>query len=92
MKMSNKMEELFNAARINELLHRKEEDEKKKNCVLWILAVIGAVAAVAAAAVAAVRAAAGNSKEEQIHEENDNADRVRPSDVSAPVWPRRLRQ
>ena len=47
MKMSNKMEELFNAARINELLHRKEEDEKKKNCVLWILAVNGAVAAVA---------------------------------------------
>ena len=51
-----------------------------------------AVAAVAAAAVAAVRAVAGNSKEEQIHEENDNADRVRPSGVSAPVWPRRLRQ
>ena len=46
----SKMEELVNASRLNELLHRKEEEEKKKNCILWVLAIIGAVAAVAAIA------------------------------------------
>lgn len=41
----NKMEELINASKLNELLHKKEEEDKKKNCYLWVLAIIGAVAA-----------------------------------------------
>ena len=45
--MSNKVEELLNAAKINELIHKKELEEKNKNFVLVILAIIGAVAAVA---------------------------------------------
>ncbi|MBO5277863.1 MAG: DUF4366 domain-containing protein [Lachnospiraceae bacterium] len=53
--MSNKIDELLNAARLNELLHKKEEEEKKKNCVLWALAIIGAVAAVAGIAYAVYR-------------------------------------
>lgn len=48
----NKMEELINATKISELIHRNRECEKKKNAVLWVLAVIGAVAAVAAIAYA----------------------------------------
>ena len=44
--MSNKMEELLNTARINELLHKKELEEKNKNAIIIILAVIGAIAAV----------------------------------------------
>ena len=44
----NKLENLIDMARLNELLGKKEE-EKKSNTVLWVLAVIGAVAAVAAA-------------------------------------------
>ena len=43
----SRVEELMNSSRINELLHKREEDEKKKNCILWVLAIIGAVAAVA---------------------------------------------
>ena len=51
----SKMEELMNASKLNELLHKKEEEDKKKTCILWILAIIGAVAAVAAIAYAVYR-------------------------------------
>ena len=50
-----KMEELINLSRLNDLLNRKEEEDKKKNCILWVLAIIGAVAAVAAIAYAVYR-------------------------------------
>ena len=30
----NRVEELVNSSRLNELLHKREEDEKKKNCIL----------------------------------------------------------
>ena len=46
--MSNKLEELMNTAKINELLHKKELEEKNKNGIIIALAIIGAVAAVAA--------------------------------------------
>ena len=48
----SRVEELMNSSRINELLHKREEDEKKKNCILWVLAIIGAGAAVAGIAYA----------------------------------------
>ncbi len=48
--MSNKLEDLLNAAKINELLHKKQVEEEKKSCILWVLAIIGAVAAVAVVA------------------------------------------
>ena len=48
----SRVEELMNTSRINELIHKREEDEKKKNCILWVLAIIGAVAAVAGIAYA----------------------------------------
>ena len=32
----SRVEELMNSSRINELLHKREEDEKKKNCILWV--------------------------------------------------------
>ena len=51
----SKMEELMNASKQNELLHKKEEEDKKKTCILWILAIIGIVAAVAAVAYAVYR-------------------------------------
>ena len=53
--MSNKLEELMNTAKINELLHKKELEEKNKNGIIWVLAIIGAVAAVAAIAYAVFR-------------------------------------
>ena len=54
--MNNKLEELWNAAKLGELLHKKETMEKKRtNALLTILAVIGAVAAVAAIAYAVYR-------------------------------------
>ena len=51
----NRMEEIVNSTKLNEFLHRKEEEDKKKNCILWVLAVIGAVAAVAGIAYAVYR-------------------------------------
>ena len=53
--MMNKMEELINSAKLNELLHKNREEEKSKNVVLIVLAVIGAVAAVAAIAYGVYR-------------------------------------
>ena len=46
----SRVEEIMNSTKLNEFLHRKEEEEKKKTCILWVLAIIGAVAAVAAIA------------------------------------------
>lgn len=51
----SRVEELMNSSRINELFNKRAEDEKKKNCILWILAIIGAVAAVAGIAYAVYR-------------------------------------
>ena len=51
----NRMEEIVNSTKLNEFLHRKEEEDKKKNCILWVLAIIGAVAAVEGIAYAVYR-------------------------------------
>ena len=51
----NRMEEIVNSTKLNEFLHRKEEEDKKKNCILWVLAIIGAVAAVAGIAYSVYR-------------------------------------
>ena len=53
--LSNKLEELMNTAKINELLHKKELEEKNKNGIIIALAIIGAVAAVATIAYAVFR-------------------------------------
>lgn len=53
--MSNKIEELMNAAKINELLRKKEIEEKNKNGIVIALAIIGAIAAVAAIAYVVFR-------------------------------------
>ncbi len=50
--MNSKIEDLLNTAKINELLHKKELEEKNKNCIVIGLAVIGAIAAVAGIAYA----------------------------------------
>ena len=50
-----KLEELISISRLNDFLQKKEEEEKKKNCLVWILAIIGAVAAIAAIAYAVYR-------------------------------------
>ena len=46
-----RVEEIMNSTKLNEFLHRKEEEEKKKTCILWVLAIIGVVAAVAESGV-----------------------------------------
>ena len=51
----SRMEEIMNSTRLNDFLHRKEEEDKKKNNILWALAIIGTVAAVAAIAYAVYR-------------------------------------
>ena len=49
--MSNKFEDLINAAKVSELLHKKELEEKN-NAIVIVLAVLGAIAAVAGIAFA----------------------------------------
>ena len=49
----NKFDEVLE--RVNEVIGRKEEEQKKSNTVLWVFAIIGAVAAIAAIAYAAYR-------------------------------------
>lgn len=52
----NKLENLIDLVKANELLNKKEEEPKKKcNVVVCVLAVIGAIAAVAAIAYAVYR-------------------------------------
>lgn len=51
----NKVEEMLNASRLSDFLHKKEEEDKSKNKILGVLAVIGVVAAVAAIAYAVYR-------------------------------------
>lgn len=51
----DRMEEIMNSTRLNEFLHRKEEEEKKKNCILWVLAIIGVVAGIAIISYAVYR-------------------------------------
>lgn len=50
--MNNKLEDLLNTAKINELIHKRELEEKNKNGIMIALAIIGAVAAVAGIAYA----------------------------------------
>ena len=46
----NKMEDLINMTKLNELLNKKEEvEEKKASKVVWVFAIIGIIVAVAAA-------------------------------------------
>lgn len=44
----NRLDNLVDLARLNELLGKKEEEKKKCNVILWVLAIIGIVIAVAA--------------------------------------------
>lgn len=51
----SRVEEIVNSTKLNEFLHRNEEEEKKKSCILWVLAIIGTVAAVAGIAYGVYR-------------------------------------
>lgn len=53
----NKLENIMDMARLNELLGKKEEKkpEKKCNVLLWVFAIVGIVAAVAGIAYAVYR-------------------------------------
>lgn len=51
----NKLDEVLDNTRVNAILGKKKEEEKKKNTVLWVFAIIGAIAAVAGIAYAVYR-------------------------------------
>ncbi len=42
----NKLDDILDNARVNEILGRKKEEEKKCDKLLWIFAIIGAVVAI----------------------------------------------
>ncbi|HKL80517.1 MAG TPA: hypothetical protein VJ888_08790 [Mobilitalea sp.] len=52
--MGNKLEDILNAMKLGELIHRKDPEEKS-NHLVCILAIVGAVAAIAAIAYAVYR-------------------------------------
>ena len=43
----NKLENIMEMTKLNELLGKKEDENKKCNVLLWVLAIIGMVAAIA---------------------------------------------
>lgn len=51
----SKLEALMDWAKVNEMLGKKEKEEKKCNIWLWILAAIGALVAIAAIAYVVYR-------------------------------------
>lgn len=51
MESMTRIEELLAATKLNDMLHKKDEDNTQKT-ILWVLAIVGAVAAVAAIAYA----------------------------------------
>ena len=57
----NKIEEMIAESKLSEILH-KNEAEKQKNTVIWVLAIIGAIAAVAGIAYAVYRFPAESPK------------------------------
>lgn len=50
----NRIEDMISATKLNEILH-KRDDDKAKRTILWILAIVGAVTAIAAIAYAVYR-------------------------------------
>ena len=50
-----KFEEVLAATKLNELVAKRDDDEKMKKAILWGLAIIGAVAAIAGIAYAVYR-------------------------------------
>lgn len=50
--MTNKIDELLSVVKLNDLISKKEAEEKNKNTIIIILAIIGAIAAVAGIAFA----------------------------------------
>lgn len=51
----NKLENMIDMAKLNELLGKKEEEKKKCNVLLWVFAIVGVIAAVAGIAYAVYR-------------------------------------
>ena len=50
--MNNRINDIINTVKVNELFNKKESEDKKKNCIIWILAIVGIVAVIAAIAYA----------------------------------------
>ena len=46
----NKVDDFLTMSKWNDLLKKKEDDEKKASKIIWIFAILGIVAAIAAAA------------------------------------------
>lgn len=50
--MDKRFNDIINSVKVNELFHKKEAEDKKKNCVMWVLAIVGIVTVIAAIAYA----------------------------------------
>lgn len=50
--MDKRFNDIINSVKVNELFHKKEAEDKKKNCIMWVLAGVGIVTVIAAIAYA----------------------------------------
>lgn len=80
--MSNKVEDFLNAAKLGDLIH-KEEEERKNNKWVKVLAVIGGVVAVAGIAYAVYRFFAPDYLEDFEDEFDDDDDFFEEDDMVA---------
>ena len=48
----NKIEEMIATTKLNNILHKKDSDDKAKRTLLWILAIVGSIVAIAGIAYA----------------------------------------
>lgn len=81
----SRMEDLVNATKLNELLHRKEKESCCKRTITTILAIIGAVAAVAAIAYAMYRYLTPDYEEDFEEEYDDDFDDLFFEDEDEPL-------
>lgn len=81
----NKLENLLEAAKLNELVGRKIEEEKKSNKLVWILAIIGAVVVIAGIAYAVFRYLTPDEEEVFEDEFEDETDEPAEEEIADAV-------
>ena len=83
--MENRINDIINTVKVNELFHKKEEEEKQKNCILKILAVVGIVTVIAGIAYAVFRYLTPDEEEVFEDEFEDETDEPAEEEIADAV-------
>lgn len=60
----SKLDDVIGVSKINEFLKKKEDDDKRKDTLIWVLAILGTVAAIAGIAYLVYKFVANNAEED----------------------------